>query len=35
MRAVIQQVKEASVVIDGETVSRVDRGLLVLGRRPR
>ena len=30
MRAVIQRVKEASVAVDGETVGRVDRGLLVL-----
>jgi len=30
VRAVIQRVKEASVVVGGETVGRVDRGLLVL-----
>jgi D-aminoacyl-tRNA deacylase len=30
MRAVIQRVSRASVVIDGETVGRIDRGLLVL-----
>ena len=30
MRAVVQRVSEASVTIGGETVGRVDRGLLVL-----
>ena len=30
MRAVIQRVLEASVTIDGETVSRIGRGLLIL-----
>ena len=40
MRAVIQRVKESSVVIDGRTVGRSARGLMVLigvedGRLPR
>src|SRR6185295_19252298 len=30
MRAVIQRVSQASVVVDGEAVGRIDRGLLVL-----
>lgn len=30
MRAVVQRVAEASVEVDGETVGRIDRGLLVL-----
>ena len=30
MRAVIQRVLEASVVVDGQTVGRIDRGLLAL-----
>lgn len=30
MRAVIQQVKNANVVVDNEEISRIDRGFLVL-----
>ena len=30
MRAVVQRVREADVKVGGETVSRIDRGLLVL-----
>jgi len=30
MRAVIQRVREASVVVDGEIVGRIDRGLVAL-----
>lgn len=30
MRAVVQRVHEAGVVVDGETVGAIDRGLLVL-----
>ena len=30
MKAVIQRVSHASVVVEGETVGRIDRGLLVL-----
>ena len=30
MRAVVQRVKSASVTVDGEVVSRIDSGLLVL-----
>jgi D-tyrosyl-tRNA(Tyr) deacylase len=30
MRAVIQRVSQASVVVDGEAVGRIDRGLLAL-----
>jgi D-aminoacyl-tRNA deacylase len=30
MRAVIQRVSQASVVVDGEAVSRIERGLLAL-----
>jgi D-tyrosyl-tRNA(Tyr) deacylase len=30
MRAVVQRVTQASVVLDGESVGRIDRGLLVL-----
>jgi len=30
MRAVVQRVRRASVVIDGETVAAIERGLLVL-----
>ena len=30
MRAVVQRVKNAAVAVDGETVSKIDMGLLVL-----
>lgn len=30
MRAVVQRVSQAAVVVDGETIGRIDRGLVVL-----